>query len=1151
MSRARWRVSVFVLAVGVAALLSGAATGRTAATGVVGFDDLAAGSVVGSQYIGVGGVGAGVVLGSGPGGSASGAPPRVVEVASGAHSGSKVLSISECPSTEFAPYGIWGTFPGGGKKFVQLYIGAPSGSPTREVALVGVDSSGQEIPGVRQAKSISGTGDYGTRLEISDAQGRIAFFKIVLPGQLASPAVTACNSTPAHRIDDLSFDVPDPPPPGQPPPPPPAPDFGLSLRPLIFPLSVQRGAASLPALVDVTRFASSHGPLGISFTGLPAGVTAVVTLDSVSSPKLIKVRVGASKTAKAVVNGTFTMTATPSPTSGQAPRSVQIPFTVVENYDLAITGIDVTQGVQRDAPLPARPADGSAATYNGVTLVRAKKTVARVFAVVAAPSTAKVSGATILLHGRTKTGTPLPGSPLAQGFGTNVTLQQGFAQQTTAQLLKSGNGAVTFPLPPEWTKAGTIELEAQLQAPQVIGSSNSECGDPVCLANNRYRLRGVSFLNTGYLNLAALRLKVAGQPFPGFPGEMLSAVQQLFPIADGGIQRADDWRAEIDVTRWMTAPTNAAAFSGLCPSAHLPEAWCQAAPDANKILLGYANGFESGEEGCDDEYAEDRHNYCFDSVLGLVDDNQPAGLNGIAGISEGGRTIGGKGSEAIANMRRPLTSVAHELLHGFGADHASGGCGGDDDGEKADPWPDAVGSMLGIGHDVRNGKLVFSTPGATWYDFMSYCANTSTAKWFPWQTSDAWISPINWEFAITSLRGLLLTRSTSSTVTLAAPQPVLSVRGFVDRGVVVLTRIESKRGTPSPASESPYRLVLRDRAGATIADVPMIVRTSEGHGAAATFLAADVPLAGVKPGELPARLGAADVVTGGAIVGSAARSPSNPSVELQGPKQGARVGDTKSTTIRWTARDKDGTPLLATLEYSADDGRTWRTLWSGPNRGTIDVPSRLLTGSKNARLRVRANDGFATATSVSKRFVAVGRPPTVRVTSPANNTRIRAGERLSLAAVAHNDALRPVPQQRITWFDGNRRIGAGTAFSTGGLKPGTHRIRVEARDTRGRTGKATVRVRVLTTAPRLILHSAPKKLGPHTRRIKLRLSTTLQATATISGKGVLTRRIRGQLGPKPRSVTITIRPGTAPLRVVVRARAYSRSSTIVLTFERT
>ncbi len=1109
--------------------------------------------MVGAQYANEGGSGQGVIIGKGPGGTSSGAPARVVTVPSGAKSGSNVLSISECPSSEFAPYGIWATFPGGGKKLVRVYIGAPTGAPTREVALVGVDPSGQEIPGVRQAKSIPGNGDYGTRLEISDSQGRIAFFKIVLPGQLATPGVTACNSVPAHRVDDLAFDVPDPPAPGQPPPPPPAPDFGLSLRPLVFPLSVRRGTASLPALVDVTRFAGSHGPLEIAFTGLPAGVTAVVTRDSQSSPKLLKVRVGATKVAKAVVNATLTMTATPGPSSGPAPRSVTIPFTVVEDYDLAITGIDVTQGIQRDVALPARPADGSAATYNGVTLVRGKKTVARVFAVVAAPASAKVGGATILLHGRTKAGKTLPGSPLGQTFPSTVTLQQGFTQQTTPQLLKTGNGALAFTLPPEWTKAGAIELEAQLMPPQVIAATSAECGAPECAANNRYRLRGVGFVDTGYLNLAALHLKVAGQPFPGFPDETLSAVHQLFPIADGGIRRADDWRAEYDVTRWMTAKTNAAVFPGLCKSASPPfDAWCKAVPDANKILLGYATGYESGEEGCDDEYASDRHNYCFDSVLGLVDDKVPAGLNGVAGLSKGDRGIGGKGSEAIANMRRPLTSVAHELLHGFGPDHASGGCGGGAGGQKADSWPDGIGSMLGIGYDVRNGNLVFSTPGAPRYDFMSYCADFNTewglGKWFPWQTSDAWISPINWEFGITALRGLLLQRSTAP-VTLAVPQPVVSVRGFVDRGVVVITRVEARRGSASPATDSPYRLVLRDVGGAVVADVPMLVRSSEGHGAEASFLVADVPLNGAKPGVLPARLAAAEVVTGGAVVGRAARS-APPVVKLQGPKQGSRVGAAPTTTLRWSARDPNGTPLLTTVEYSTNDGAVWRTLWTGSGRSSARIPSRLLSGSKTARLRVRASDGFASATSVSARFVAVGRPPDVRITSPSRGAKIPAGERLVLGAVAHDDAARPLAASRLTWFDGKRRIGQGAALSVKGLGPGTHTIRVEARDGRGRVGRATVNVRVLPAAPRLVIHSLPKKLSAQASRLRLRLSATLPAIVTATGKGVRTRRIRGQVGPRPRTATLAIRPGKSPMRVVLRARAFGRSSAVLLVLER-
>src|SRR5262249_53984211 len=64
------------------------------------------------------------------------------------------------------------------------------------------------------------------------------------------------------------------------------------------------------------------------------------------------------------------------------------------------------------------------------------------------------------------------------------------------------------------------------------------------------------------------------------------------------------------------------------------------------------------------------------------------------------------------------------------------------------------------------------------------------------------------------------------------------------------------------------------------------------------------------------------------------------------------------TSINWIANDPDHDALTAKVDYSADGGQTFRTIFFGPNKDGVVLSSALFKNSMHGLVRVRINDGF-------------------------------------------------------------------------------------------------------------------------------------------------------------------------------------------------
>jgi hypothetical protein len=415
---------------------------------------------------------------------------------------------------------------------------------------------------------------------------------------------------------------------------------------------------------------------------------------------------------------------------------------------------------------------------------------------------------------------------------------------------------------------------------------------------------------------------------------------------------------------------------------------------------------------------------------------------------------------------------------------------------------------------------------------MSYCASAAHVT-DPLADGDAWVSVRGWNNILGSLD---FERRVADVRAAQGPQSrALHVQAFADAdGTVSIASVAPVTAPPQPASQSPYHLVGLDASGQPLADVAMLEAPFHVDGEPPSIaLTGALPIAGVA---------SVAIVRDGATLATRTRSANAPAVRLRGLPSFGRA----SATVRWRANDADGDGLLATISYSADGGRTFEQVWSGPNRGVARLPARYLSRSSRARLRVTVGDGFQEASATSVRFISPGAPPVVRIISPAGPLRQPNDAPLALSGQAHDDADRSLRGRSLTWLLGGRPIGRGERISPAGLPAGRHRVQLVARDRHGRTGRASVVVTLSGARPLFLTFSGPTAVRRNARSLRLRVASSLEATLVVSGRGVRPQRFRADR--TVRRVTVRIPRGrrSLALRVSLKAgRQTSRTELVV------
>ena len=451
-------------------------------------------------------------------------------------------------------------------------------------------------------------------------------------------------------------------------------------------------------------------------------------------------------------------------------------------------------------------------------------------------------------------------------------------------------------------------------------------------------------------------------------------------------------------------------------------------------------------------------------------------------------------------------------------------------GQPADGLLDGLG-LVGLGNPAKSpyafrGPAVPGVASAEIYDLMSYCHGGSDAS--------AWISVRNWnrDVAFHAPAPTKAARSAAATASYSTSPPastgdartlaVTSVYSPVQDRTFLTDVLEDSSAPTAATPGATYSLTARDAAGNVVATAGTDAETVHVDGASGLILIRG-KIAAPSAREV-------DVLSGGRVIAQDHASPNAPTVTLLEPKAGERLGGPHGAVIRWHSNDADGDQLDATVDYSSDGGHSWRTIYRGPDSGSARLPGDLLSGSRNALLRIYISDGFNEAIATSPRFISLGVPPHVVITEPTKGIRRPAGASVNLSATAYDDTGTRLTGRSLVWRAGRHVLGRGAMITTTSLPAGRQRVTLTARDRHGRTATASVTVTILPSTPQLTLLRAPHRVGRQARSLKFRIALLAPATLTIGGHRYL-------VGRSARTVSVAIRPGRKPFAIALVLRS--------------
>ncbi len=902
------------------------------------------------------------------------------------------------------------------------------------------------------------------------------------------------------------------------------------------PPEVDLAPCSVKVPLGFVRDFGFAGPVSLSVTGMAAGVLASFDPSQVTFPN------GAgAETVNLVVTGPATGVPVPptvltiragAPGLADRTATVTVRGTCPQQYDARVTSLEITQGTQSEV-LPQRYLDHPASPIpyaeipSTARLRRDGPTVVRVYANLAFGPTGGVPNVPLTLSGsyRDRFDRPkaFPGSPLSPISGLRR-LKLG-PEQATAAEAASETEAYTFVLPQDWTHAA-LTIGANL-LPSLGGGSPvvAPCDSAACVQNDNMRLKNIPFVSARQVTVKPLQLTVNGVGQPD-PVTVFGWTRMMLPLP----LRVMPYQATIDITDVANDQTRCVAAAPLGTAGRDQRAACSNA--ANKGAGARVNDWT-----CDQ---------------GSGDRTWNIGVN--TGVARGLKSAHwcwsalGTLHDAVVERNRPMTSVSHEFGHLLGRVHADTQCGGNSNGQKGEAWlPDgrgllqSVGLATDIGTGRNGGHYATLAPPKEWFDYMSYCADSGELP-NPLVDGNSWISVRNWNRILGSFD---IARAASASHAephaaaheapparaRAAARPAvaaLHVRGFASGGEASIVTVSPGRSPPQPSSNSAYHLVGLGAGGTPVVDVAMLQADVHTDGSPPSLtLAGVIPAAGVT---------SVAIVKTGTTFATRARSTNAPTVAMRGTPAFRRG----TATVRWRARDADGGRLLATIDYSADGGRSFETVWTGQSRGIARFPARHLSRSARARVRVTVNDGFREASVTSPRFRSPGAPPVVTILSPARRLKQPNDAPLVLSGQAFDDRARALTGRRLTWRAGKRVLGTGERISATGLPAGRHRVDLLARDRAGRTGRASVVVVLPAARPLFLTVSAPRSVKRAAGSMRLKLVSSLPATLVVRAAGLRTQRFA--VGRKARTITVRIPRGAKPLNLRLSLTAGTRSS---------
>ncbi len=910
------------------------------------------------------------------------------------------------------------------------------------------------------------------------------------------------------------------------------------------------------ASVSITdlQVAGGSSTLAVTGQGDTAGLSAKLSATSFSQGQRSTLGLSSNGTGGAG-SATYTITAT----QGDLPAATAT-VTVERTGPSTAQGVYVTQGTQPDfGQLVPSGSGASGGSYQGVTLVAGKTTVVRVYGD-ASGTPAGQPGAVALLYGY-RNGKELQDSPLEPDYGP-ATLTDAHASNEVVsdKELESEANAYTFTLPTFWTSSGytdrggsfvagtlfpagqTIQLVGEVMPYPGAGQLKScHTSDTFTLNNVPFKTVGANYTNVIY----PIEMTVNGKQ-PPEPAQVFRDTEAVLPIPNGYLEPGF-YIGNADITDIANSS--------------------ESRPEKNKAVLGRL----------EEDFPNTEH------AVGVT-------LGTAYGVTNG---VPGSFSVVEGNGNRPVSSVAHEVFHQFGVKHASPACGGGENGQPSVPWPpDERGHLNGIALNTTSEPYTFIANGlheeeikddgfeevGFAFDFMSYCAHAGDGD------PNDWVSPRNWEQLVNTFG---ISASAASVHSTASAEPAVAtdagvsgasrriaenplaavaqvhpsemrVIGFYTNGQVQITNVGplvSPAVTPGTADPA-FMLLAHGAGGKTVASVPMAA-TSGGHimtmagGMAAGMkgMAMLGPMGGISFQQLTGLVPAGSVqeiqvAVNGKVMATRTRPAHAPKVRVLAPRAGSHVGGHRQVVVQWSSTNPEHLRLTVAIDYSSNGGKTWRTIYAGPDSGRASLSSFFFAASRNARVRVRVNDGWEDTDAISKRFVSLGAPPKVAIlTRLAHGMALEGDAKLPLTCRAIDQNGHLLSGKSLRWYDGTISLGHGSTIEAGPLPAGVNHIKLVARGKSGQTASASLALTVKqVTLPGLTL-SFPKELSRHARKLRFSAAATISTTLTVNGHKIL-------LGAKSTSFSLPVHAGRKPLLLAIQVTTEGVSTPMAFALSR-
>ena len=766
--------------------------------------------------------------------------------------------------------------------------------------------------------------------------------------------------------------------------------------------------------------------------------------------------------------------------------------------DVRVTGIEVTQGIQRAGcagcigVLPSRDqtalSQPATVNYAGLTLAAGKYAVARVFADYRRGTgvTGPLRGVTARLEVLDSEGNRLSTlTPQWSPESISPAPADGLAYVSHTQHDDS-RVSFNFLIPWQQTEHRALSLRAVVNPAESGLAPIKQC---LGCNGNSFTLRGIPFQRTEQIRVRPVRIRSNAIATAETVQDMFATAQELFP------------------------------------------GYVQYFPYAAAVLPVPAD--PAGAVAAVAQWAADSRLATTDMPIGIFKrqlDAQNKPINGLSGLTvyanptvEGQLALGTRRA-AIAGDDRPITSVAHELGHMLDLPHADTDCSTGDQLGTADPPSNTTGAILGLGLDRRaSNALPRAFSGAQYYDLMSYCGNTDDLA-----NPNTWMGVSNWNrlLAHNAPQEVLprIARGARASVRAAAAtrRPLRVIATVNATGAASIFSIapgQDARVAPERLQPVPHRA--GDAAGQVVASAGPVVQAIGGEKGApgGQLLTATLHFA-PSARELVVRRGA-EVLARRARSAHAPRGEHRRAARRNGDRP--RRGDDRALARPGRRRrPADNHNRLLARRRAHVDGRGERR-----PRPLGRIERRALGASDDARIRVRVSDGFDAAIAVSGRLRSLGAPPLVRIESAA--ARVRADQLVLLEGSAFDDTGRPLTGKRLRWFADRRSLGSGTGSASRAWRRRAHDPARRDRRARALRGRPPT-VSVAAVRPQFLLFDAPERVARGTRSTRIRAASTVAATLRIGGRSYA-------VGRTPRRVRVALPRRTGVLRLAVTLTA--------------